>query len=351
MSRRAIRRLQETREATHRLNEGDDDEDEDDDVDLAVQKKRAPAFLAAFDDDDDDDDDDESSDENDSHEKSSDAGNKDDRDDKEPKEEFSEKELKNNGVPTKPPTVIQDDDEEEDLDMILAEFRSPPNDGGGDELTLANVGTASYFQIITDGMDLRDLDIEFVIRTTLSGNTSDAPVRRARRKQLNLFGNPRDDWIRPPHYVGGGIGMSTYDVSPRPIPWPYQNNQLQSNNNGWNDPSRWFRFQCSDNYIKDSKDYLKIQQSGDVNALALFLSHHPFVTDALLQLAMVLYQTNHNQEGQLLIRRTLWIYECSSLPGFTPQDGVTCLMDYHQLENSPFFLALFRLMQVSSIAG
>ena len=107
---------------------------------------------------------------------------------------------------------------------------------------------------------------------------------------------------------GDGIG----------VPWPY------SRVDALQDPYRWYTFRHADTFEKDVAGYQRIQDSGDVNALALFVAHHPFVTEALLQLTMVLYQTNQSQNGLALLQQTLWIYECAALMSFQPtyQQGV-----------------------------
>jgi hypothetical protein len=158
--------------------------------------------------------------------------------------------------------------------------------------------------------------------------------------------------------------MTTYDRDPRPIPWPYNSvsndqdqDQVQPDNQEGGidasevDEKHWFTFMYSETYQQDCEDYRQIQQSGDLNALVMFVAHHPFVTDALLQLTTVLYQTNHSQEGLSLLRRCLWIYECSSLLNFTRELDCRAFMDHDQKENSTYFRALFQLVQVSNIAG
>ena len=72
-------------------------------------------------------------------------------------------------------------------------------------------------------------------------------------------------------------------------------------------PSDWYRFMHADGYMRDLQDYNYIQQTGDINSLLLFVAHHPFVTNALLQLSNVLYETNQSQNGQSIVRRCLKI--------------------------------------------
>ena len=142
--------------------------------------------------------------------------------------------------------------------------------------------------------------------------------------------------------------MTSYDRDPRELPWPYNSIDLAE---GYGEADRWFTFMHSGSYQKDLQDYEHIQQSGDLNALFLFVAHHPFAVEALLQLVTVLYQTNHSHEGLSLLRRCLWIYERSSLPAFMRELDGTTLMNFDEEENTIYFNALFRLVKVSNVAG
>ena len=155
--------------------------------------------------------------------------------------------------------------------------------------------------------------------------------------------------------------MTTYDRDPRMLPWPYRtaNTGNSTCTTGCCVPlSQWCTFVHSDSYRRDCEDFTRVvRQSGDLNALVLFVAHHPYVTTAILQLTTVLYQTNHTQQGLELLQRSLWIYESSSLVSFVQNlqqlqnQKRTYWMDYDQPENQPFFDSLFRLIHVSCIAG
>lgn len=255
-----------------------------------------------------------------------------------------------------------EDETEEDLDALLDEFKerdflgSSQEDTGIDE----SATESSPFEHILSGIDIRDLDIDYSTRTSFlpaaaSAATSlpQTPTNTGRKnRKAFFFGVARDGWVRPPNFVGGGIGMDTYDGREQQrLPWPYNIHPsfLENDRSGSGRTMKFefFTFVHSDNYRNELADYQQIQQSGDLNALVMFVRHHPFVTDALLQLSLVLYQTNHSQEGLLLLRRCLWIYECSSLLRFARGLEGCCLMDADQPENSIYFKALFRLVQVS----
>lgn len=252
-----------------------------------------------------------------------------------------------------PPPTVAEKSQEEDLDALLDEFQAKDLRPSS-ETTTALFVTSNYFALVTKGLDVRDLDIDWSMRNSLMGssNSTEKSVRKGRK---TLFGPPRDGWTRPPNYVGGGLGMTSYDIDPRSIPWPYSDPSLvevdQEARQAWSDARNWFTFQYSDSYAKDSLDYETIQQSGDINALILFIAHHPYVVGALLQLSSVLYQCNHSQEGLALLRRCLWVYETAMLLRFTRDLDDLTLLDYKQPENATFFQALSKLAQVSNIAG
>ena len=238
------------------------------------------------------------------------------------------------------------------MDAVLAEFQSRDRKETRKLPAGKHLADDNHFLVMVQNVDVRNLDIDHVMRTNLMGEDSSSRTNRPATRQTNLFGPPRDGWVRPPHYVGGGISMATYDGLQQQrrgdgigVPWLY------SRVDALQDPHRWYTFQHADTFEKDVAGYQRIQDSGDVNALALFVAHHPFVTEALLQLTMVLYQTNQSQNGLALLRRTLWIYECAALMSFQPTKSACSFVDHERAANKVFFTALFRLMQVSGMSG
>eukprot|EP00547_Thalassionema_nitzschioides_P007050 CAMPEP_0194207922 /NCGR_PEP_ID=MMETSP0156-20130528/6537_1 /TAXON_ID=33649 /ORGANISM="Thalassionema nitzschioides, Strain L26-B" /LENGTH=672 /DNA_ID=CAMNT_0038934797 /DNA_START=106 /DNA_END=2124 /DNA_ORIENTATION=+ len=350
MSGRALRKLREEREIAARK-ELEDSEEDDEEVD---ERKTGGAFLAMMDD--------SSSDEYESSESD---------------EESSQNELGSSetdgtdkAIPateencdSKPATTDATNDKipgdkEEDLDALLAEFKS--TDGTLRVNKESDQDNCSWFQDIVDNLDPRDLDFEAVTRSNLhvGGSAVEDPVTGSRRsRQSYLFGAAREGWGRPPHYIGGGIGMKTYeDEKAQSLPFPYNLKVVDDDGDidekrDWMQFRNWYKFIYSDTYKKSLDLYHEIQQTGDVNTLALFIADNPFVPEALLQLAKVAYQTNRKQEGLALLRRSLWIYECSSLNSFLPQQRVRFFLDSNLQENKAFFDALLQLVKVSSIAG
>jgi hypothetical protein len=253
--------------------------------------------------------------------------------------------------------IEEDEDNEEkveDLDSLLNEFKMQDDEVPKDNSQTEDTIASSWFDLITSKMDFRSLDFDSVMRTSLLGGITGEGsssvgrgVSNRRGRQTFVFGPPKDAWPKAPRYVGGGIGMTTYDVTPRPLPWPYSD--MKKGDERCPGEDRWYTFQFSDSYLRDCSDYERVQASGDANMLALFCAHHPFLVDALLQLSLVLYQTSQSQEGRLFLQRSLWVYECSFLNSFIKK--TFGLMDYDQPENKSFFVSLFRMVRISHVAG
>ena len=367
MSHRALQRLRKEREQNQSLPEVHEDDDSDDDEESSEDevdtnmKKPSNAFAAAAmmedDSDDDSDDDDDSS--------SGGATNHDSTIKGERRDVPSTTQSRNNEK--KPPAVKSSvDDDIENLDELLEQYKLQ-DDGtatindGSNEPTKQEI--YSFYDVITSNIDSRDLDIDYVMRTSLMGTTNNegnnnnpsrTTARRGGNRQAPVFGPPRDNWPRPAHYVGGGIGMRTYDDNKdnqkQQLPWPYCD--MKVDDDRCPPQSKWFKFVYSDSYQRDVQDFETIKASGDANALGMFIAHHPFVVEALLQFSLVLYQMNQRQEGLSLLKRALWVFECASLNSFLKVDEQrTAFMDYNVKENTNFFSALFRLIRVSYVAG
>jgi len=253
--------------------------------------------------------------------------------------------------------VDEVEEKEDDIDAILAEFQT--TDAASNEFKDIHKNKRSWFQDIVDNLNPPDLDLEFVIRINLHGRFPKGGTVKGPKKgcQNFIFGPPKEGWIRPPHYIGGGIGMESYDKEKESIPWPYSQKNIVTNcDNGnakrdWIESKNWYTFRYSDTYKKTLELFHQIQQTGDVNALAMFIADHPFVPEALLQLSKVAYQINCKQEGLALLRRSLWIYECSSLNSFSPHREATSFLDMNRQENKGLFETLLQLIKVSTVSG
>jgi Transcriptional repressor TCF25 len=329
----------------------DDNESDEDDVDPVANKPPTSNAFAMMSNDDDDSSDESSSSSSSSH-------------------HHNDEEDKTTTAPAAKPSASTTDEQVEDLDALLQEYQLKDKQDGrqGYEITASeNKSSSNYYSIITAGMDPRDLDIDHVMRSSLMGSGEKVEVshksRSSRRgnRQIPIFGPPKDDWPRPPHYVGGGMGMDSYhdlektedeSAPPLELPWPYCD--MKEKDPRCPPTTQWYQFLFSDSYQRDLYDFETIQASGDANALAMFVAHHPFIVPALLQLSEVLYQTRQNQEGLAMLKRSLWVFECAALNSFLKMDeddGRNAFMDYSVEENRHFFEALFRLMRVSHVGG
>ena len=243
-----------------------------------------------------------------------------------------------------------DEVNEEDLDILLDEFRERDKmDANQKSVSSANsMETRSDFHVLVKDLDQRALSIDWSMRNALAVSSTPPPSTSTTRRGNNrvfLFGSLTDErrQLRPPSYIGGGIGMTTYDDltnGNHSIPWPYRTMTSRSD---------WFTFINADSYSRNLEDYQYIQNTGDPNSLVLFVAHHPFVPDALLQLSSILYQTNQSQSGLSFLKRCLWVYESAFLVRF--QSAPVRFMDSDKQENRSFFEALRCLIQVSSIAA
>lgn len=221
-----------------------------------------------------------------------------------------------------------------------------------------------------------------------------------------IFGKARNEWGKPPSYVGGGVGMKELTqekntMNDWTIPWPYntaaaaaaidddvdKDNKDRSDNDGTiktttprivpPNHQRWFTFYMSDTYQEYNniyKDLLATQQHHqqhqqqdttttmglhDPNVLAMFVTEYPYFIETLLQLALVLYYINDRNHGHDILRRCLYLYESvmpfSVLPpGSSSSTGTTTqiLIDmHHNRLNYGYFETLFRIMQTSGMSG
>jgi Transcriptional repressor TCF25 len=348
-----------------------DDNDDDSDEQLGERRRMAPVSFSILNDDSDDD----------SNDTSDDQPN-DNVDSDEPVAEKISIRTKKENEKLREVTTINEEDNvdriEEDLDALLTEFEEKDYSqqliSSVDQSSTQHDG--SSFDFILKHLDLRDLDYQYSMRMAVlhSGNVEERSNQPRKLPSSFLFGPPLDGWIRPPRFVGGGISMATYDGVGGQTqclpPWPYSDLSENATTNDalsvppqytGDDPNtvtlvshnRWCTILRSDDANRDIQDYFAIQQTGDINALVMFIAHHPYVTEALLQLSNILYQTDRNSDGLLLLRRCLWIYESSSPASFTNRifQGKAWFMDIDRKENVVLFQTIFRLVQISNIAG
>eukprot|EP00535_Pseudo-nitzschia_heimii_P008479 CAMPEP_0197173116 /NCGR_PEP_ID=MMETSP1423-20130617/160_1 /TAXON_ID=476441 /ORGANISM="Pseudo-nitzschia heimii, Strain UNC1101" /LENGTH=699 /DNA_ID=CAMNT_0042621877 /DNA_START=210 /DNA_END=2309 /DNA_ORIENTATION=- len=370
MSHRAIERLRRERESQIPSSTVyEDDSDEDDEEDGNVQVKKPSVFSAAMfhddsDSDSDSDSDDDSDGDSDDGSESAKSGNTD------AGINHDSSLRKNYEANTRDATIDKDEEspsgnrdkngrssDVEDLDALLEQYKL--QDEKQEANTTTNNGdlASTQYSVITSKMDIRDLDIEFGRRALFGGigvgdGESGLSSRRTHRHH-HIFGTPGDNSPRPPHYVGGGIGFKTYaddkECSSQTLPWPYCDNK--EGEFCCPPPQNWCEFIHSDSYKRDYEDMQIIKDSGDANAMVLFIAHHPYVVEALLQISIVMYQMDKKNEGLSFLKRALWIFECAAPNSFLKVKDRCALMDHRKEGNKAFFSTLFFLIRVSYIGG
>jgi len=99
----------------------------------------------------------------------------------------------------------------------------------------------------------------------------------------SMFCNPSDEWPYPPSFVAGGIGVKAVEDG--------GDDDTSSNSSSSSSTVRHFEFQVSAEAAQQDSQFALIQESGDVESMALFLAEHPCHTEALITLATVCLRT------------------------------------------------------------
>jgi hypothetical protein len=95
--------------------------------------------------------------------------------------------------------------------------------------------------------------------------------------QRLIFGPSKDEWMKPPSFIAGGIGMialTSTDTAPTD-----KDSKSNSNSNSNRDRERGekhFQFVYSAEFARLHDQYNMLASTGDVNRLATFISHHPY---------------------------------------------------------------------------
>jgi hypothetical protein len=188
------------------------------------------------------------------------------------------------------------------------------------------------------------LDLDSIFRRKLGrhvergGSRPQQPQRKSRRNQV--FGASKEEWPKPVNYVGGGVKMIEETTPPE---WSDQLPYL-----------RWFRFQHSADYARRQREFMVLQNTGDMNLLLLFLSVHPSHLDSLLHMADLFARLGEMERAADLVRRCLYYHEASYASTFLPCRGAfhpPCCLSFLREENQSFFRALFLHFQLAWMKG
>jgi hypothetical protein len=91
--------------------------------------------------------------------------------------------------------------------------------------------------------------------------------------QRLIFGPSKDEWMKPPSYIAGGIGMivlTSTDTAPT-----HTDRDSKSTSNR-DRGEKHFQFVYSAEFARLHDQYNMLASTGDVNRLATFISHHPY---------------------------------------------------------------------------
>lgn len=113
---------------------------------------------------------------------------------------------------------------------------------------------------------------------------------------------------------------------------------------------RYFRFHHETQYAKVQSTYNMVVGTHDVNHLVQFVSAHPFHVEGLLQLAEVNRRTGEFERAGDFVERALYALECAWDRRFKPFDG-ECRLRFRVRENRPMFAALFWYVQYLTRKG
>ena len=145
-----------------------------------------------------------------------------------------------------------------------------------------------------------------------------------------LFGTPSDDWLRPPAFLAGGLGMDRV---------------------GTGSEENEFTFTWSPEFRFLHSQYQYVESSGDPNLLVMFLAHFPSHPQGLMQLSRVYAGMGQHEKSFDLVRRALYGLECASMEAFRPSGMLTSRLNPEREENKIYFEVLIRYLQECSTQG
>jgi len=246
-------------------------------------------------------------------------------------------------------TAAVENEEVRFLDALVAERRAEANADGtaGGSSGPKKPNLHALFEV-----DKKFLDVDAVMATQLVGGGGllggdlEQPVgRRGRRrgqqqqqqqqrmvrKNYTWGISRREDWVKAPSLIGGGIGM-----------------RVSASDGGKNT----FTFKFAPELRGKDSMYSQVKALGDANILAMFLSNTPYHIEAMIQLVRLFIMMGVRDKAQELARRVIWVMESSALDAFRPHLGNCRLgptrLDHHEDKANRLFLqALCMNMQLT----
>lgn len=232
--------------------------------------------------------------------------------------------------------ITQDENVEDFLDEFVKKNEQLESQIGGPTTSLAGrlqaIGVSESILQIT--IDPKQMSWDQVIRNRFgAGGIGEQVNNNNNLNQLNnrnrsnnsrtnrlhaskrwLFGQPDEDWSKPPSIVGGGMGMTR--IHTEFIPYSSTKEILYN----------VFSFQWSKEYSKIAHLYQIAKSTGDANYLVMFLANYPYYAEGFLDLAYIFCQMGQTERGIQCLRRVLYLYECASMEAFRPHLGQSRLL-------------------------
>ncbi|KAF5390308.1 hypothetical protein D9757_002816 [Collybiopsis confluens] len=173
----------------------------------------------------------------------------------------------------------------------------------------------------------------------VAASKSDKPgpsSKRAHVAQRSVLTKPRPPWA-PAHMREG---LSARQLTEEELSEKFDRN-------GWDKASarlgeeKWWTVEYSKKYKGLVKIFLQIVLSGDPQGFYNLIQRAPWQVDSWLQLAEVFRHREEHSSAVDAVDRAMFAYERAFVGGFSFTNGINRL-DFDQVENRPFFLALHR---------
>eukprot|EP01033_Poteriospumella_lacustris_P019490 gene19490-14123_t len=190
--------------------------------------------------------------------------------------------------------------------------------------------------ILFTKIDPKQLNWDSIVRNRFGGGgLGDLPVNDVGNNQRNppprgnrmfshrrwLFGQPDDDWGKPPSIIGGGMGMTRLHTEYLP---GTTTKEILYN---------VFTFKWSKEYLKLASLYQIAKATGDPNYLVMFLANYPYYAEGFIDLGYIFFQMGLavNMQGQIPLAANL----ATMILSLNPTDDVVHILlslDYFLLQ-------------------
>jgi tetratricopeptide (TPR) repeat protein len=259
--------------------------------------------------------------------------------------------------------IQQDEEDLKVLETVIEQKKQQQLSNSTKDDTLStNQNTDLRLFSRLESIDPRTLDIDHLTRLRFgAANTRDdrdqdvdrgrlfAQATRRSRKPNSLqrkfiFGEQKEDWIKPPSYIGGGMELCKKRLG--------NDHEDSSRSLGASASSTViYAFAWSKDYKLLQENYEVVQQLHDPNVLVMFLANNPYHAQGFFELGNIFLQMGLVERAVECLRRCLFLHECCFSEGFSPKNAGQCRMNPQLPSNRVFFQALFRYALMTSRQG